>query len=100
MGEHMQTSESQIAVLRVDGNSYAAYEVTVYELWDFVPMGGVIIFDDFGHRYAQKFWRDFQFAQKVTLPMTFVDRTGAWMIKTGPLKLDQSGRQNKTDERT
>ena len=35
-----------IAVLRVDGNFYASYQDVLYAVYENVPVGGIVIFDD------------------------------------------------------
>ena len=55
------TSDTRIAVLRIDGNFYASYEECMYNLYDFVPVGGIVIFDDIlDHPDVKAFWRDFK----------------------------------------
>ena len=36
-----------IAVLRIDGNFYESYQDALYYLWELVPVGGFVIFDDY-----------------------------------------------------
>eukprot|EP00756_Hemistasia_phaeocysticola_P014920 Hpha_TRINITY_DN15371_c1_g5::TRINITY_DN15371_c1_g5_i6::g.92333::m.92333 len=88
----------KIAVLRCDANSYQSHEDVLYNLWNFIPIGGVIIFDDATHRYVKEFWRDFQIDQGFRSPIQRVDNNGGWIIKRGPALLDQSKRRNKGDE--
>jgi hypothetical protein len=37
-----------LAVLRLDGNFYASYQDVLYALYELVPVGGYVIFDDVG----------------------------------------------------
>ena len=82
-----------IAVLRVDGNFYDSHQDTLYYLYDFVPVGGVVIFDDYTHVEAREAWDDFQKDQgfdesvtKIELP----DKNGAWFVKTRSVEVDFS----------
>ena len=43
------TPKLSIAVLRLDGNFYSSHEDSLYAFWDFVPAGGIFIFDDGYH---------------------------------------------------
>jgi hypothetical protein len=46
-----------IAVLRLDGNFYFSYQDAMYALYELVPVGGVVIWDDLrGHAAVQRFW--------------------------------------------
>jgi hypothetical protein len=82
-----------IAVLRVDGNFYDSHQDTLYYLYDFVPVGGVVIFDDYTHVEAQQAWRDFQadqgFSENVT-KIELPDKNGAWFVKTRGVETDFS----------
>jgi hypothetical protein len=82
-----------IAVLRVDGNFYDSHQDTLYYLYDFVPVGGVVIFDDYTHVEAQQAWRDFQadqgFSENVT-KIELPDKNGAWLVKTRAVETDFS----------
>eukprot|EP00756_Hemistasia_phaeocysticola_P014918 Hpha_TRINITY_DN15371_c1_g5::TRINITY_DN15371_c1_g5_i4::g.92327::m.92327 len=88
----------KIAVLRLDANSYQSHEDALYNLWHFIPIGGVIIFDDAGHRYVREFWKDFQIDQNFRSEIQKVDMNGGWVIKRGPAVLDQSKRRRLGDE--
>jgi len=51
---HDSFPDEKIAVLRVDCNYYDSYQSVIYSLWDHVPVGGIIIFDDYGsHQWVQ-----------------------------------------------
>ena len=40
-------AENPIAVLRIDGNFYDSYQDAMYYLYEYVPVGGFVIFDDY-----------------------------------------------------
>ncbi len=82
-----------ISVLRIDGNFYDSHQDALYYLYDFVPVGGVIIFDDFTHLTAERSWHDFQADQDFSETATKLpdpDKNGAWFIKTVAVKVDMS----------
>lgn len=80
-----------IAVLRIDGNFYDSYQDCLYNLYDFVPVGGIIIFDDFTHSAPNQAWQDFQadqgFKETVTR-MEDPDMHAGWVIKTVKVKIN------------
>ena len=50
-----------IAVLRVDGNFASSYEDALYNLYELVPVGGIVIFDDYyDHPEVRSFWGSFR----------------------------------------
>ena len=82
-----------ISVLRIDGNFYDSHQDALYYLYDFVPVGGVIIFDDFTHLTAERAWHDFQADQDFSETATKLpdpDKNGAWFVKTVAVKVDMS----------
>ncbi len=46
-----------IAVLRIDGNFFQSHVVAFNTLYDRVPVGGIIILDDYEDPTVQRFWR-------------------------------------------
>jgi len=89
-----------IAILRIDGNFYDSYQDCLYNLYDFVPVGGVVIFDDFAHIAPNQAWRDLQadqdFKESVTR-MDYPDVNGGWFIKTVNVKIDFSKKRPSRD---
>lgn len=59
MREEYTDSGRSIAVLRLDGNFYDSHIEALYYLYDLVPVGGFVIFDDWGHAIVQQAWHDF-----------------------------------------
>jgi len=87
------TSKSiqSIAVLRVDGNFYDSYQDAMYYMYDFVPIGGIIIFDDvMSHPPVNQFWKDFKLEQGLTEELVRIDFHSAWFRKMRAIKLDWS----------
>ena len=76
----------ELALLRVDGNFYESYHSALYHLWDAVPVGGAILFDDFsasragatGPRLA---WEDFKRAHGLSETLQAVDWTSSLIVK-------------------
>ena len=87
------TPKLRIAVLRLDGNFYSSHEDSLYAFWDFVPAGGIFIFDDGYHPEVQRFWRDFCADQLVdyTIMQRIDNNGGAWFVKpTNKARVDKS----------
>ena len=62
-------------------------------LWDFVPAGGIFIFEDGYHPEVQRFWRDFCADQLVdyTIMPPIDNNGGAWFVKpTNKTRVDKS----------
>jgi len=89
--DRISSGKKPIAILRIDGNFYDSYQDCLYNLYDFVPVGGVIIFDDFTHNAPNQAWRDFQedqgFKETVTR-MAQPDLHAGWVIKTVDVLID------------
>lgn len=80
-----------IAVLRVDGNFYDSYQDAMYYLYERVPVGGYVIFDDImSHAAVMRFWNDFKADQGVVETLLRIDRHSAYFHKTRAVKIDMS----------
>jgi Macrocin-O-methyltransferase (TylF) len=80
---------SSIAVLRVDGNFYDCYQDVMYNLYEKVPVGGIVIMDDvFSHPGPLQFWLDFRNDQGLTEKMIRIDRHSGWFRKERVVPLD------------
>jgi hypothetical protein len=78
-----------IAVLRVDGNFYDSYQDAMYYLYDKVPVGGYVIFDDvMSHPPVKAFWEDFKREQNVPEELTPIDDHSAYFKKTKESHMD------------
>jgi len=72
-----------ISVLRVDGNFYDSYQDAMYYLYDKVPVGGYVIFDDVRtHTNVMRFWVDFKKEQGLPEELTTIDFHSAYFKKT------------------
>ena len=80
-----------ISVLRLDGNHYDSYQDALYYLYELVPVGGIVIFDDIrSHPPVKQAWLDFQADQGFTetlIPIADPDIHGAWFKKTVSVKV-------------
>ena len=82
---------SAIAVLRIDGNFYNSYQDAMYNLYELVPVGGVVIFDDIiDHVSIQAFWKDFRRDYNLTETFVKVDRGVGWFRKSSAVRIDWS----------
>ena len=80
-----------IAVLRIDGNFYNSYQDAMYNLYELVPVGGVVIFDDIiDHVSCQVFWSDFRYDHNLTETFVKVDRGVGWFRKSSAVRIDWS----------
>merc|ERR1719440_2615639 len=53
-----EIGDNQISVLRLDGNFYDSYQDSFYYLYDRVPVGGYVIFDDWSPDVVREAWAD------------------------------------------
>ena len=93
--DELLASSRSIAVLRIDGNFYASYEDAMYTLYELVPIGGIVIFDDlFDNTAIQLFWRHFQgdynINENVTNAMGHGPGGCGWFRKTQRVTVDPS----------
>jgi O-methyltransferase len=78
-----------IAVLRVDGNFYDSYQDAMYHLYEAVPVGGIVIFDDvFSHPVVKWFWDDFRADQGLPEELVRIDHHSGWFRKTKAVTID------------
>mmetsp|Transcript_18965 Transcript_18965/g.24411 ORF Transcript_18965/g.24411 Transcript_18965/m.24411 type:complete len:386 (+) Transcript_18965:38-1195(+) len=85
--------DDPIAVLRVDGNFYSSYQDVLYAMYNNVPVGGIIIFDDvFHHHYKEvmQCWMDFKKDQGIPEELVQIDDGSGWFRKRKKVKIDQS----------
>lgn len=83
--------KSEIAVLRIDGNFYDSYQDAMYYLYEFVPVGGFVIFDDYNsHKAVQRFWHDFKFEQGLLEELITIDRHSVYFRKMRLIELNRS----------
>lgn len=77
----------QVAVLRIDGNFYESYMDALYYMWEFVPVGGFIIFDDLNFRSDLKRqgegdpWADFKARHNLSERLIAIDWTSSFFRK-------------------
>lgn len=82
-----------IAVLRVDGNFYDSYADVLYSMYEDVPVGGIVIFDDvISHPHVMRCWTDFKRDQNLKEDLVRIDKVSAWFRKIEDVKVDQSKR--------
>ena len=81
--------DETISVLRIDGNFYDSYQDAFYYLYELVPVGGFVIFDDIrSHPAVMQMWLDFQADQHVTEELTTIDIHSAYFRKKRDVKVD------------
>lgn len=75
--------EHWISVLRIDGNFYSSYQDAMYFLYDRVPLGGYVIFDDIlSTSSVQQFWEDFKRDQGLVEDLVHIDDHSTWFKKS------------------
>jgi len=90
--------KEKIAILRVDGNFYDSYQDAMYDLYEYVPAGGFVIFDDvMSHPAVRQFWADFKKDQGLPENLVRIDRHSAFFRKEAEITLDQSKRHPPRD---
>lgn len=98
--QRLSTGSKPIAILRIDGNFYDSHQDCLYNLYDFVPIGGVVIFDDITHTEASQAWEDFQSDQgfrELVTRMDYPDPNGGWFIKTVNVVIDLTKKRPPQD---
>ena len=76
-------------MLRVDGNFYDSYQDAMYYMYESVPLGGIIIFDDvLSHRNVMRFWKHFKQEQGLVEKLVRIDGHSAWFRKKQEVVLD------------
>lgn len=80
---------SKMAVLRIDGNFYDSYQDALYYLYESVPVGGFVIFDDvMSHRMVMACWQDFKREQGLPENLTQIDVHSAYFRKERDIHID------------
>lgn len=90
-----QHPRAQIAVLRIDGNFYKSYEAVLYAMFDLVPVGGIVIFDDVrSHKDVMRCWLDFSKDQGLVERLMPIDDHSTWFKKQRAHSIDQTKRRS------
>ena len=80
---------TRLAVLRIDGNFYESYEDAMYYLYELVPVGGIVIWDDYGSSGSVKrMWKEFRTNYSMPEELHAVDNDGVWWRKTKDVTVD------------
>lgn len=100
--EEMVRTGEQIALLRMDGDMYDSTIDILYNLYDLVPVGGIIVVDDWDWKSgckegstararplfgAKEAVIDFHAMHEITAVMHDIDGTGAWWQKEKEVQL-------------
>ena len=86
--------QTQLAVLRIDANFYESYEDAFYNLYDLVPVGGIVIIDDYSDKSVRAFVSDFM-SDYGAAQIHEVDWTGVWWRKGRAATIDFSRKRYK-----
>jgi hypothetical protein len=82
----------RIAVLRIDGNFYESYQDALYYMWEFVPVGGFVIFDDYvegkNAPWLGQFWADFKRAHGLSERLLAIDWTSSFFQKKTDVRVN------------
>lgn len=89
---------TRLAILRIDGNFYDSYQDALYALYDYVPVGGYVIFDDvISHTAVMQCWTDFKADQQLPETLTRIDKHSAYFQKMVDIKVKQSLKRPNRD---
>ena len=77
-----------IAVLRLDGNLWQSHQDALYFLYETVPVGGIVIFDDATSPEVMECWLNFKKDQGLTEELHLIDQNGGWFRKQKLVMLD------------
>lgn len=90
--------DKRIAILRVDGNFYDSYSDAMYDMYEYVPVGGFVIFDDVvSHLAVLRFWNDFKADQHISEELVRIDDGSAFFRKATNTIIDHSKRRPPQD---
>eukprot|EP00439_Symbiodinium_sp_Y106_P035080 s4146_g4.t1 len=82
-------SDQKIAILRIDANFYDSHQDALYYLYNFVPVGGYVIFDDlFSLPDVGRVWREFRLDQNLTERIIRIDRHSGYFKKARMVPVD------------
>lgn len=92
-----------LALVRYDCNFYDSHMDALYATWELIPVGGILIFDDFrSHPWVEEAWADFSQDNGIaeeTVNVPPPDIHGSWFFKTRDVKIDQRKRRPFKDSR-
>ncbi|CAE7041843.1 tylF [Symbiodinium natans] len=84
-------TQLKLSVLRIDGNWYDSHQDALFYLYEFVPVGGYVIFDDVMFMpTAREAWDDFKDGHGLTEELVPIDSAGAYIVKTREVKVNFS----------
>ena len=73
----------------------------MYTMYEDVPLGGIVIFDDvMSHPPVKRFWTDFKTDQNLPEELNRIDTHSAWFRKRVSTKIDQSKKRPPRDVNT
>lgn len=90
-----------IAVLRIDGNYFESYHDALYYMWEFVTVGGFIIFDDIkaADRTALgKVWLSFRKEHDLQESLIAIDDLSSFFWKVSDIKVKWDSHQRIKDQ--
>mmetsp|Transcript_37124 Transcript_37124/g.90246 ORF Transcript_37124/g.90246 Transcript_37124/m.90246 type:complete len:327 (-) Transcript_37124:321-1301(-) len=80
-----------VSVLRLDANFYDSYQEVLYALYENVPVGGIVIFDDImSHDDVMRCWKEFSADHGLKEELVQIDNSCAWFRKRNAVRIDQS----------
>ena len=89
-----------VALLRVDANFYDSYQDALYGLYDRVPVGGFVVFDDvLSHPEVMRCWLDFKRDNGLPEDLVRVDLASAFFRKSADVRVDAARRRRPVERR-
>jgi hypothetical protein len=82
LASDLRAANRQIAVLRLDGDMYQSLADCLYNLYEYVAIGGFVIIDDWSIKVAMNAVEDFRSLYNITDELHTIDWTGVFWRKT------------------
>eukprot|EP01024_Parvocaulis_polyphysoides_P059824 TRINITY_DN6486_c0_g1_i3.p1 TRINITY_DN6486_c0_g1~~TRINITY_DN6486_c0_g1_i3.p1 ORF type:complete len:186 (+),score=5.80 TRINITY_DN6486_c0_g1_i3:2-559(+) len=83
-----ENPDVKLSFLRLDGDMYESTTDILYNVYDFVSIGGAVVVDDWILKTARNAFKDFFQYHGVEEQMIKIDKSAAYMIKTKQFEVD------------
>eukprot|EP01026_Neomeris_dumetosa_P017765 TRINITY_DN1688_c0_g1_i2.p3 TRINITY_DN1688_c0_g1~~TRINITY_DN1688_c0_g1_i2.p3 ORF type:complete len:139 (-),score=14.27 TRINITY_DN1688_c0_g1_i2:106-522(-) len=83
-----ENPQAKISFLRLDGDMYESTTDILYNVYDFVSIGGTVVVDDWVLQTARDAFKDFFEHHGVEEKMLKIDQDSAYMIKSQSFVVD------------
>lgn len=90
LASSLKARSRRIALLRLDGDMYESTMDILFNLYEFVPVGGFLVVDDYRIIEAQKAVHDFLRLHDSDSDPTEIDQASAYFMKTKNVEINRS----------